>query len=43
VAAIPSHTSTSQAPWTVVEANDKYHARVKVVKTLADAVERVVV
>ncbi|MDJ0944949.1 MAG: polyphosphate:AMP phosphotransferase [Kiloniellales bacterium] len=29
-------TSTTAAPWTLVEANDKYHARVKVVKTLAD-------
>lgn len=35
-----ARTSTRAAPWTVVEANDKYHARVKVVKTLADAVER---
>jgi polyphosphate kinase 2 (PPK2 family) len=35
-----ARTSTSVAPWTVVEANDKCHARVKVVKTLADAVER---
>jgi polyphosphate:AMP phosphotransferase len=29
-------TSTSAAPWTLVEANDKYHARIKVLKTLAD-------
>jgi polyphosphate kinase 2 (PPK2 family) len=35
-----ARTSTSVAPWTVVEANDKYYARVKVVKALADAVER---
>jgi polyphosphate kinase 2 (PPK2 family) len=34
-----SRTSTSSAPWTVVEADDKLHARVKVLKTLADAVE----
>jgi polyphosphate kinase 2 (PPK2 family) len=34
-------TSTRHAPWTVVEAEDKFYARVKVVKTLADAVERV--
>ena len=33
-------TSTTYAPWTVVEANDKYHARVKVLKTLVDALER---
>jgi AMP-polyphosphate phosphotransferase len=35
-----ARTSTPYAPWTVVEANDKYHARVKVVKTLADAIEK---
>jgi polyphosphate kinase 2 (PPK2 family) len=35
-----ARTSTRAAPWTVVEADDKYYARVKVVKTLADAVER---
>src|SRR5262245_17067724 len=34
-----ARTSTPYAPWTIVEANDKYHARVKVVKTLADAIE----
>ena len=33
-------TSTSMAPWTVVEADDKLYARVKVLTTLADAVER---
>ena len=27
------------APWTVVEADDKLYARVKVLKTLADAIE----
>jgi polyphosphate kinase 2 (PPK2 family) len=35
-----AYTSTEAAPWTVVEADDKLHARVKVVATLADAVER---
>ena len=35
-----TRTSTTVAPWAVVEADDKYHARVKVVETLADAVER---
>ncbi len=34
-----ARTSTPHAPWTVIEAEDKLHARVKVVKTLADAVE----
>nr|MBI3613212.1 hypothetical protein [Nitrospirota bacterium] len=32
-------TSTTWAPWTVVEANDKYYARVKVVQTLTKALE----
>jgi AMP-polyphosphate phosphotransferase len=33
-------TSTEIAPWTVIEANDKRYARVKVVKTVADALEK---
>ncbi|TVR84411.1 MAG: polyphosphate kinase [Rhodospirillales bacterium] len=32
-------TSTSIAPWTLVEANDKRFARIKVLKTIRDAVE----
>lgn len=32
-------TSTTNAPWTLVEANNKYHARVKVLKTLCHALE----
>ncbi|MEQ1440076.1 polyphosphate:AMP phosphotransferase [Fontimonas sp. SYSU GA230001] len=32
-------TSTPQAPWTLVESNDKYHARIKVLETLTDAIE----
>jgi polyphosphate kinase 2 (PPK2 family) len=32
-------TSTDRAPWTLIEANDKYHARVKVLSTLVQAVE----
>ncbi len=32
-------TSTALAPWTLVEANNKYHARIKVLKTLTEAVE----
>ena len=35
-----ARTSTNDAPWYVVEADDKYYARVKVVKTLADAIEK---
>ena len=32
-------TSTAHAPWTLVEANDKYHARVKVLDTVVRALE----
>jgi polyphosphate:AMP phosphotransferase len=32
-------TSTSTAPWTLVEANNKYHARVKVLKTICERLE----
>ena len=32
-------TSTSHAPWVLIEANDKYWARAKVLKTVVDAVE----
>ncbi len=35
-----ARTSTPVAPWTVVEAQDKLFARVKVVKTIVDALER---
>jgi len=33
-------TSTGQAPWTLVEANDKKHARVKVLKTVCQRLEK---
>lgn len=33
-------TSTRHAPWTLVEANDKGYARLKVLKTICDSVER---
>ena len=33
-------TSTAEAPWTLVAANDKYHARVKVLGTLVEALEK---
>ncbi len=36
-----THTSTAHAPWTLVEANDKYHARIKVLRTVHDALETV--
>ncbi|MFC4159659.1 polyphosphate:AMP phosphotransferase [Chitinimonas lacunae] len=32
-------TSTSAAPWTLVEANNKYFARIKVLQTLCEAIE----
>ena len=32
-------TSTTHAPWTLVEANDKYHARAKVLTTVVRAIE----
>ncbi len=33
-------TSTDYAPWVVVEGNNKYYARVKVLKTVVDAIEK---
>jgi polyphosphate:AMP phosphotransferase len=35
-----ARTSTRVAPWTLVEGNDKNFARIKVLKTLADRMER---
>ncbi|WP_461207557.1 polyphosphate:AMP phosphotransferase [Clostridium sp. DL1XJH146] len=32
-------TSTTTSPWTVIESNDKYYARVKALKTVIDAIE----
>jgi polyphosphate kinase 2 (PPK2 family) len=34
-------TSTLTAPWTIIEGNDKYHARVKTLKTVVDVLSRV--
>ena len=34
-------TSTEFAPWTLVEANDKNHARIKVLRTLCERIEAV--
>jgi polyphosphate kinase 2 (PPK2 family) len=34
-----ARTSTNIAPWTLVEGNDKYFARVKVLTTVADRME----
>ncbi len=33
-------TSTDIAPWTLVEANDKYYARIKILKTLCERIEK---
>ena len=33
-------TSTAHAPWTLVESNDKYHARVKVLETIVRSIEK---
>src|SRR4030095_5407253 len=33
-------TSTGLAPWTLVEGNDKYFARLKVLKTVCQSLER---
>ena len=35
-----AHTSTEFAPWTVVPGNDKHFARVHILKTLCEALER---
>lgn len=32
-------TSTTYAPWIIVEGNDKYYARIKVLRTVVDAIE----
>ena len=32
-------TSTAHAPWVLVESNDKYHARIKILSTLVRAIE----
>ena len=34
------YTSTRNAPWTLVEANNKYYARVKVLKTICERIEK---
>jgi polyphosphate kinase 2 (PPK2 family) len=42
VADMVSGTSTTYAPWTIVEANDKQWARIKVLRTIGEAIEAVV-
>ena len=36
-----ARTSTRRVPWVLVEANDKYFARIKVLRTLAARLQRV--
>ena len=33
-------TSTSYAPWTIVEGNDKLYARIKILKTVVEMLEK---
>lgn len=35
-----ANCSTSYAPWTIIEANDKYFARIKAIKTVVKALEK---
>jgi len=35
-----ARTGTRSAPWTLVEANDKYYARIKVMDTLCKRLEK---
>jgi polyphosphate kinase 2 (PPK2 family) len=40
VADMIQKTSTSNAPWIVVEGNNKLHARIKVIETFIDALKK---
>lgn len=33
-------TSTTNVPWTIVESNDKYYSRIKILKTVTEAIEK---
>ena len=35
-----NRTSTTYAPWIIVEGNDKYYARIKVLQTVVNAIEK---
>lgn len=35
------HTSTPNAPWTIVEANSKYYARIKILKTIQKVLKKI--
>ena len=34
------YTSTKNAPWTIIESNSKYYARIKALETIIAAVEQ---
>ena len=36
-------TSSQHAPWHLIEANDKYHCRIKILKLLCEAIEKALV
>jgi polyphosphate kinase 2 (PPK2 family) len=40
VADMVTNTSTTYAPWTIVEANDKLWARIRAMRTIAETIER---
>ncbi len=40
VSEMVDRTSTATAPWTLVEANNKYYARIKVLRTMVAAIEQ---
>jgi polyphosphate kinase 2 (PPK2 family) len=42
VSEMVERTSTANAPWTLVEANDKKHARLKILTHLCERVERAI-
>jgi polyphosphate:AMP phosphotransferase len=42
VAEMLRRTSTPHAPWTILEANCKYYARIKALRTVADALEKAI-
>jgi len=33
------YTSTKDAPWHIIESNNKYYARIKAIETVVDAIE----
>jgi polyphosphate kinase 2 (PPK2 family) len=35
-----ARTSTSKSPWLLVEADDKYYARIKVIKAYCESLEK---